>query len=567
MKRFTIIITLVCAVAFASVAFGEALAVGVWGDADVDIALPGKDGYRLCIAGIQYDADGAGDDITFYGSSGDRTTLTGDEAIGQTVFASKTTAAVNGIGTTAITVLQRSNGEYAEYGLLASYSALAPTWTAATVAAFYQGDYIIEMDITLDVFNDIGTTVATLENPNGLFCGPPNSPILAVGSAGVWFEQMYGFYVPNNVTDGMSVGAFQGVTDDDTGIALPGKSGYRIIVTGIGLDGDGADDDLNIYTWTGLSTGKSYYTADEAAGQTALSLKADPGWADTTNVWVISERSDGTYAEMSYMSGYTAGVATIGASVMAFKDGDLFLETELYKELDDWVDAAYTLSNEHALLVGPPNKGLGFMLDDTSGIVDYVVGYYEAVSKPRRSLASYIPDDTATGNAGAMAALPGFRGKQTCVTSISYDPTTASTDELYWYVAVQPFDSATLDGDEAIGQTAIAWTSMQGADNFSDTAYVVFVEPSGAYAEMTLLSAASATAATSGALNNAFPDGSIVYEMTTNAAHYTLTNPVADAETIIENPRGIFCGPVGSPVSVRLAGADSQIHYITGYAE
>jgi len=566
MKKLSICIAILSVVCFATVAMAESMAVGVFGDADVDIALPGRDGYRLVISGLQYDADGAGDDITFYGSSGDKTVLTGDEAIGQTVFASKATAAATGIGTTASTVLQRANGEYAEYGLLASYAALAPTWTAATVALFYEGDYLIEMDLTLDVFNDIGTAAVALDNPNGLFTGPPNSPILAIGSAGVWFEQMYGFYIPNHVTDGMAVGGFQGATDDDTGIALPGKKGYRIVVTGIGMDGDGADDDLNVYTWTGLNTGMSYYTADEAAGQTALTVRSDPGFADT-GAWVISERADGSYAELQLMSDYVTTTATIGASVMAFKDGDLLYETELYKELDDWVDAAYTLSNRHALFVGPPDQGLGFMLDDTSGIMDYVIGYYESTTKARRTLAHYIPDDTATGAAGSEAALPGFSGKRTCVDSISYDPTTASTDELKFYVAVQPFDSAILAGDKAAGATTFVLTSKQGADNFSDTAVVVVQHPRGDYAELGVYSAATETTATIGALDNAFPDGSEVFEMVTNAAHYTLTNPVADAETVIENNNGIFCGPIGSPVGVTLDGANSQIHYLTGYAE
>ena len=153
------------------------------------------------------------------------------------------------------------------------------------------------------------------------------------------------------------------------------------------------------------------------------------------------------------------------------------------------------------------------------------------------------------------------------MTSISYDPTTASTDELKFYVAVQPFDSAMLTEDEAIGGTSLVWVSKQGADNFSDTAVVVLVHPNGNYAELGVLSAASETAATIGALDNAFPKGTIVYEMVTNAAHYTLTNPVADAETVIENNNGIFIGPVGSPIGVTLAGANSQIHYLTGYIE
>ena len=562
MKKLTIVLTLISVLAFAGVAFGEA--VIAFGDSDVDIALPGKEGYRLCISGFQYDADGATDDITFYGSSGDKTYLTGDEAIGQTVFASATTAAVSGIGTTAITVLQRANGLYAEYGLLASFTAKAPTWTAATTAPFYEGDELVEMDLVLHTFNNVGTDAAEIENPHGLFCGPPNSPVLAIASAGAWFEYMSGFYVPNEALEG-PVGAFSGLAAGM--IALPGKPGARIVVSGIGADLNAADDDVNVVTWTGLNTGKSHYTADEAIGQTSLSVLSDPGFSDTA-AYVISERADGSYAELHKLSGYATTTMTSGALVHAFKEDDVIYETEALRITDDFVAAAYTLSNEHGLFTVPAGYPVGVYSEESDGVLDYVIGYYDPVGG-REILATMIPDDTATGAVGAKAALPGFPGKRTCITSFSYDPTTASTDELYLYTAVQPFDSAIMSGDKAAASTTILWNSREGADNFADDAYVVIQRPDGTSADLMLLTAASSTGATITAahMTQAYPAGSTVFEMETNAAHFTLTDPVADAATVYENPNGLFCGPVGSPVAIRIAGANSQIEYMTGFAE
>lgn len=566
MRKLTIFIMLLCSLAFAGEVAAEAIMV--LGDADVDIALPGKSGKRLCISEFQYDADGAGDDITFYGSSGDRTKLTGDEAIGQTVFASKATATATGIGTTAATVLQRANGLYAEYGLLASYTALAPTWTAATTAPFYAGDDLIEMDLTLQVFSDIGTTAATIENDNGLFCGPPNSPILAIGSAGVWFEYMAGFYVDNEAISA-PVGAFFGSSNGSgtAMLALPGKKGAQIMVTGIGADLVSADDDINIVTWTGLATGRTHYTADEAAGQTSLTVATDPGFASTA-AYVISQRADGSYAELHKLSNYSTTTMTSSALANAFKDDDLIYETEALRIADDWVAAAYVLSNEHGLFTAPPGYPVGIYSEEADGILDYLIGYYFPVGD-RIELATMIPDDTATGNVGAKAALPGFRGKRTCITSFSYDPTTASTDELYLYTAVQPFDSAVTEDNESAASTSVDWISREGADNFSDTAYVVIQRPDGTAADLMLLSAAAETGATVTAahMTQAYPAGSLVFEMETNAAHFTLTNPVADSATVYENDKGLFCGPIGSPVALRIAGANSQIEYMTGYAE
>ena len=557
MKKLTIVFTMFCVLAFAGVAFGEA--VGIFGNAEVDITLPGKEGMRLCISGIQYDADGAGDDITFYARGTDRALvrLTADASIGATAMTSDVTAAVSGVGTTAEVILQRGNGEWAEWETLASFTDLAPT-VGATDMAFYRGDFMYEV-VSFMVFNDIGTDATYLKADKGLFCGPVDSPITAVGSAGVFFEQMHGFYA---VGGEGAVGWMEGTADNS--VALPGREGKRIVITEIGFDGNATTDDINFYTWTGLQANKSHFTADEAVGQTDLTVITDPGFG--ASGFVIMERSNGDYAEIQAYSDYTTTALTVTATQNAFKEDDLILEAEVYIEWVNQTASAQIIESDYAILVGPVGMSIGIILDDSSSLIDYVSGYYEDATAHREVFGAGAFDNTASGQTiGSHLALPGRPGKKTCVTEINLNPTAASTDELKFYVAVQPYDSASLTADSAIGDTSLEWVSNQGADNFSDTALVVLQGAN--YAEIGLLSAASLTAATIAATSSAFYKGDKVYEMVTNAGGYTLTNPVADASSIISNPEGIFCGPLGSPVAVTLDGADSIIHTLSGFAE
>jgi len=558
MRKLTIFLALGLTVAMCSAAFGEA--VGVFGNGEVDITLPGRDGQRLCITGIQYDANDSTDDITFYARGGDRAyiTLTGDEAIGETTMASNVTAAASGVGTTAEVILQRANGEYAEWVTLASFTALAPT-VGATDMAFYEGDFMYEVESFM-VFNDIGDAATYLQTPGAaLVCGPVGSPVTAVGSAGVWFEQMHGVYVEPG-TGG--VGWMDGAANQT--IALPGVAGKRIVITEVAFDGNGVTDDINLYTWNGTTAGRSHFTADEAAAQTGLSVITDPGFG--ASGYFIAERSNGDYAEIQAYSDYTTTTLTATGMQNAFKEDDLILEAEVFAEWANQTATAQIIENQYGLIVGPVGMSIGIVLDHSSSIIDYVSAHYEDATTGRETLAASAFDNTAAGQVvGSHLALPGRPGKRTCVNAISFNPTTASTDELKFYVAVQPYDSATLSADSAVGDTSLVWTSDQGEDNFSDTALVVLQGAN--YAEIGLLGAASSTAATIAPTSLAFFEGDKVYEMVTNVGSYTLTNPVADAASIISDPDGIFCGPVGSPVAVTLDGANSIISYLSGFAE
>lgn len=575
MRKLSIFIIMLCLLFYAGTAFAEA--VGVWnafGSGDNDLSLPGKQGKRVCVSNLYLiDAGTATSDIAFYGSSGDKTYLTGDEAIGQTVLASSTTAAVNGIGTTAHVILQRASGIVAEYGLLASYAALAPTLTAATTVAFYKGDQLWEMDIILSPFNDIPTTATSIENERGLFCGPPNSPLLMLSTADAWVEGMFGFYVDNDFSGpiGAPVGSFLGdaAGGDLAGLALPGVAGKRIVVTGFGSDLVGADDDINWYTWTGLATDESTFSADEAIAQTTLSARADPGFADTLAGPFFYERADGTYADIKVVSSYTSGgVITSSATEKAFKEDDHIRLAEILRVADDSIESIIAISNPYGLFTVPTGKPVGILSEETDGVLNYLIGFYEDANAPRRTVANYTSDDTATGTGGALIALPGFEGKRTCVNSITFTPTTGGTDDMFFYTAAGPVNSAWLSEASAAADTSLVWISEQGADNIADTAYIVLQSADGDKADLVLLSDATITTgtATAGHVNQAYPKGSRVIEMENLATGYILLNGVGAGQTI-SNAQGLFCGPVGSPVGARLAGANSQIEQMSGYAE
>jgi len=562
MRKLNVFLIMLCSLALAGPAFAESSTVGVFGSAgEVDISLPGRDGYRLCIKGLNVTADGATDDLTFYAETGDRARvhLTTDEEIGQTTMASDITAAASGVGTTAEVLIERANGQYAEWETLASFANLAPT-VGATDLPFYVGDTIQEIGSFM-VYNNLAAAAANLTSERGLFCGPIDSGLAVVGSAGVDFEFMYGKYYLDN--EDRPVGWFEGAADNT--VALPGKLGKRIVITEVAIDPNATTDDINWYTSKGTQAALSHFTADEAAAQTDLTVVTDPGFA--ASGYIIAQRGNGDYAELQAYSDYTTTALTVTAMQNAFKDGDLIFDAELYgPEWANMLDTDHIIENEFGLMVGPPGGPLGIVLDDSSSLIRYVSGYYEDVGSPRVTLAASAADNKASAQEiGSHLALPGFPGKRTCINAINYNPTTAATDELKFYTSVQPEDSAHLSADLAAAGTAITWTSDQGEDNFDDAAFVVI--QTGTYAELQELSAASSTAATIAAVSAAYPKYSKVFEMETTTASQTITNPAADAQTTISDSDGLFCGPVGSPIGVELDGANSIIHWLSGYAE
>ena len=565
MRKLTIFIMLLCSLAFAGEALAEATVVGSFGNTETDITLPGRDGYRLCIKGFQVTADTNTDDITIYARGGDRAfvRLTSDAAIASTTMTSNLSASDSGVGTTAYVILQRSNGEYAEWETLASFSNLVPI-TAATDLPFYSGDYMYEVSSFM-VYNNLAAAAAVVSNESGLFCGPLDSGLAFDNTDGEDFENIYGRYYRDN-EDGRPVGWFEGVAAHP--VALPGKKGMRIVITSVAMDANSTADGINWYTWNGLQTSKTNFTADIAAGQTAMIVRSNPGFASTSGFF-IAERANGDYAEIQAFSNYVTTTITATALQYAFKEDDLLYEAELYgPEWANQLDTDHEISNEYGLLVGPVGQGLGMVLDNASSLIRWVTGFYEDASKPRRSLAASSPDRRDSAQViGSHLALPGFKGKRTCLTSIEIDPTTDTTDSVYYYVAVQPFDSATLTADVAATGTSLTMTSDQGTANIATTALVVLQHPSGSYAELGLLSASSETTATIAALSAPFPDGSKMFEMVTNVGAYTLTTMEGTAAVTINDPDGFFCGPVGSPVAVAVDGASSHIDYLTGYAE
>jgi len=567
MKKVFIIAVCLLLYAVPAIA-GGGKAIANFGNASqVDLAIPGKAGLQTCISEIQYDADSAGDNIVVYWRGGDRakTYITADLAATGTVFTSATTAAVSGIGTTAIVVVQRADGEYGEYGLLASFGTTAPTFTAATTVDFKAGDIMYEMTEAF-TFADIGTAATVIENEHGLFCGPVNSPILIVGETGVFYEQVFAYYREPN--EEKPVGAFIGESLNLQTIALPGIAGKRIVITGWGMDAANTTDDLNIYTTTGINSGSSMITADAAAGQTDLVIVTDPGFSSSTD-YAIIQRADGMSAEMIDLTSITTTAVVSAQNLQnAAKAGDVLYEAELLIEFRDMGTDAVALSNEHGLMVGPVGKPLGIMLDDTDSLLDYVIGYYEDAKGSRQTLATYSVDFLDTANYGRRLALPGVPGKNTCITGVSFDVTTASDDLAFW-VATMPYDTAFLTTAVVADVTTTVHKQPGSDDDISDTAQMVIQRPDLIYAETFDYTSAvdnDSGIATDG-IRHAFPVGSKMFEMETSAVYNTNIFTVGTGVTTYEKDEGFFCGPTGSPVAVTLAGTDSIIHYLTGFAE
>ena len=578
MRKLSIFIIMLCLLFYAGTA--SAQAVGAWnafGASDLDLALPGRDGKRVCVTYL-YSVDGTGSsDIDFYGSSGDRAMISTDVAAGETVLASVTGSTASGVGTTAHVVIQRASGVVAEYGKLASFTSLAPTLADVSTTAFKRGDYIYEMDVLLHSYDNHSNVAANFSNDRGLFCGPPNSPLLALAGTGSWIEGMFGYYVENDFTHprGAPAGTWNGLAASgvNTMLALPGVEGQRLVITGFGADLNAADDDINWYTWTGLQTDQARLSADEVAGQTAITAIADPGFADTS-AYVFFERADGTYGELSLMSAYTAGGGVDAITTEALENGyfenDTIRLAEVLRISDDSIETIIAISNPYGLFTAPVGYPVGMVSEETDGKLNYLIGYYEDANAKRRTLANYTADDTATSTvAGSLSiSLPGFPGKRTCVTSITIDPTTGGSDDVWFYTATQPRQSTKLTADLSAAGTAITWVSEQGADNIGDV-YVVLQSPDGDRSDLVLMSAASETSGTATAahVTQAYPKGSTVTEMENLPTSWILLNGVGNDAKTLSHPEGLFCGPIGSPIGARLDGSDSQVEQISGYAE
>ncbi len=579
MRKLSFFIIMLCLLFYAGTASAEA--VGAWnsGGGDLDIALPGKEGKRVCVSNlIGVDGD-ASVDIDFYGSWGDKVPITADLAAGQTVFTSLITQADTGIGTTAAVVIQRADNTFAEYGKLASFTTTAPTVAAATTGAFKKGDVIWEMDMLLNSIENHPATAADFGNDRGLFCGPPNSPVMAITTGAGLIEGMFGYYVDNNFNhpNGAPVGSFYGIADETGGLALPGIPGKRIVVTGINFTLVGAGDDINILTWTGLKTDQSYFSADEVATQTELSARADPGFADTS-AWFFYERADGTYAEIQLVTSYDADGDAITSAALDhdYKENDTIRLAEVLRISSNSVDTIQAVDNQYGLFTVPVGYPVGIYSTESDGIIMGLFGYYEDAKASRRTLAQYTSDDAATSTvAGALSlALPGFPGKKTCVTSITLDPTSATTDDLYFYHETQTKSAsaggtASLTADLAAAGTALTWQTHQGSDSIAQAGYVVIQSPDGDRADLVKMTATTETAGTATAahVTQAFPDGSYVTEMENPGTGWAYTNIIGAGARTVSHPEGIFCGPVGSPIGVRIEGANSQLEHISGFAE
>lgn len=558
-----------CLLLYSVPAMAEGLAIANFGNAtQVDLAIPGRAGYQTCISEIQYDANDATDDIAIWWRLGDRAVaiLASDKDATASTFITTTDVSVNGVGTTATVVFQRADGEYAEFALLSGYVTTTATVTAAVTVDFKKGDKMYEMTASGMQFNNIGTAATVLENEHGLFCGPVDSPILLLGEAGVFYEQVFAFY--KRPEGDKPVGWLEGATDQT--IALPGAKGKRIIVTGWGADANADTDNLEIYTSTGLTAGVAKLTATAAAGQTDVTVTGAAGFGSTTD-YAFLIRADGTVAELIDLTSITGTAVVVADNLQnAFKVNDLLIEAELLLTLDNLGTDAFVRSNEHGLLTGGIGEPLGFKADDGSSILDYVIGYYENATAPRRTLAIASADflSTSTDNIGSHLALPGFEGKRTCITGVSFDVTTASDDLAFW-VAVQPVDMAILKTALDATDTDFVFKQPGSDDDITDTAQMVIQRPDGIYAETFDFTSAvdnDSGVATDG-IQNAFPAGSKMFEMETSTVYNTNILTVGTDAVTYEKDDGFFCGPPGSPVAVTLAGTDSIVLYLTGFSE
>lgn len=163
---------------------GENGGAGAFDNSDVDLALSGKSGFRLCLNTIAYDASAATDDISFYLPTGDTASLTTAITAAETDIVLVSSA---GIATDAVVMFVHPDGRYAETKTLTSL-----TSTAAVDYAYPINTKVYEL-AEFQVWASVGTDPATLSVSSGFLCTPRGMGIATIIEAGV-MTYMSGFY-------------------------------------------------------------------------------------------------------------------------------------------------------------------------------------------------------------------------------------------------------------------------------------------------------------------------------------------------------------------------------------
>lgn len=163
----------------------------------------------------------------------------------------------------------------------------------------------------------------------------------------------------------------------------------------------------------------------------------------------------------------------------------------------------------------------------------------------------------AFDNTDTDLALPGKPGKTLCITDLAFDATNA-TDDINFYAPTG--DMTRLTADVAAAATLM---TLAGTTGIATNAQVIIQRADGTYAETKALSAIStANVATVGALDAAYKEGDLVYEVSAWGIEYA--NVGTAAVTHQAGGKGeLFCAPYGQPLGA-IIDAGLMI-YMSGY--
>ena len=189
MKKLSIVVLSFLVVIAFSIPVMAGGAAGAFDNTDVDLALPGKAGSKLCLNSLAYDATNATDDINFYVPTGDTTFITADKAAAATTLQLKGST---GIATDAQVIVVRADGTYAETKALSAISTLFVATIGATDYAYKAGDKLYEAQV-MQEFANVGTDANTITIDTGFLCTPKGAPLGAVIDANLMIY-MSGFY-------------------------------------------------------------------------------------------------------------------------------------------------------------------------------------------------------------------------------------------------------------------------------------------------------------------------------------------------------------------------------------
>lgn len=169
------------------------------------------------------------------------------------------------------------------------------------------------------------------------------------------------------VTDG-------GTASTTAGVGIPADTGSYPVMYAIGMVGLAATADLDFYEFDDTQT---TFSADEAAGQTDLSVTECGGIDDADTVWLQSADGGTFEAGVASACNDTTNTMTVTATGNAYSAGDKVFEMKPLVQWDNVTTTPVYRSNDSGIIGGKRSGPLCAIGTGSGVTVYYFTGGYQ----------------------------------------------------------------------------------------------------------------------------------------------------------------------------------------------